>query len=437
MVARGTASVILAALGGIAQVPDRQVAVPSQSTQPATGRLSPEVNRGSSRLTPEEQFVIDTVQLAVALPVSDSEDRLRVLATAADVVSTVDRPMAKRLWREGVRVESELIGVGQKPAVSMMASGQADCAVALSFVENLPPQAVFQAEQSLIGAVTSCPKQTTDAVSRKLDAGLEKNVIAPRALMAAIGAQGAKSRWSQNHFDLAFNSLPDPQTNGQEAENLATLYASMAGEVDKSSAEKAGVALLSWLGKTNATPSRSRAIKITQAAMLQTLGDEGLKRALESDVSANAAVEASRSTGISTPAAAKGTSVLEAMRNNGSDQSERLRGLPAAERARAAAAHGFATATSGDKPQASKYFDMAFSAADDAWDARAHENSRENNAVGVVQEVGEAAAQVDSVNALERAQKLRDPTAQAIAMLAIARVVAGRGLVHAEIPSRR
>jgi hypothetical protein len=125
------------------------------------------------------------------------------------------------------------------------------------------------------------------------------------------------------------------------------------------------------------------------------------------------------------------------MRNNGRDQSERLRELPAAERARAAAAHGFAAATAGDKSQASKYFDMAFVAADDAWDSRTQENNAENNAVGVVQEVGEAAAQVDSVNALERAQKLRDPTAQAITMLAIARVVAGRGLAHAEIPSQR
>jgi len=44
----------------------------------------------------------------------------------------------------------------------------------------------------------------------------------------------------------------------------------------------------------------------------------------------------------------------------------------------------------------------------------------------VVEEVGEAAANVDAVNALQRAQRLQDPAAQAIAMLAVARVVAAR-----------
>jgi len=48
----------------------------------------------------------------------------------------------------------------------------------------------------------------------------------------------------------------------------------------------------------------------------------------------------------------------------------------------------------------------------------------------VVQEVSEAAAQIDSVNALTRAQKLRDSSAQAIAMLAVARVVAGTGVAR-------
>jgi hypothetical protein len=44
----------------------------------------------------------------------------------------------------------------------------------------------------------------------------------------------------------------------------------------------------------------------------------------------------------------------------------------------------------------------------------------------VVQEVAEAAAQVDAVDALQRTRRLQDPTAQAIAMLAVARVVASR-----------
>ena len=86
----------------------------------------------------------------------------------------------------------------------MMSSGQVDCAAALNFVENLPDSAVLRAEQSLIGAVTTCPKQTLDPVSRKLDAGLEKHVVAPRALMAAMAAQGEGSAWSQEHFAKMF-----------------------------------------------------------------------------------------------------------------------------------------------------------------------------------------------------------------------------------------
>jgi hypothetical protein len=43
----------------------------------------------------------------------------------------------------------------------------------------------------------------------------------------------------------------------------------------------------------------------------------------------------------------------------------------------------------------------------------------------VVQEVSEAAAQVDPVQALQRAQGLPHPSAQANGMLAVARVVIG------------
>jgi hypothetical protein len=116
--------------------------------------------------------------------------------------------------------------------------------------------------------------------------------------------------------------------------------------------------------------------------------------------------------------------VLEAMGNNGTDQSENLRKLPATQRARQAAANGFAAGTSGHKEQAAKYFDMAFAAADEAWDAR----TPQVDAAALVQEVGEAAAQVNSVNALVRAQGLRDSSAQAIAMIAVARVVASNGI---------
>ena len=378
----------------------------------------------AKQLTPEQKFVIDTVRMAVALPQPDQQDRLRVLSSAADVVSVIDKKMAKNFWSEGVRIESELVRLGQKPAVSMMANGQADCASIQSFVENLPESAAMRAEQALIGAVTSCSKQTLDTVLRKLDAAVGKGIVPSRALMATMQAQGEKSPWSQEHFAKMFAALPDPKENVAEAENLAAMYAQMSSEVDKEVAAKAGLQLLVWLGKLEDNPLRGLSIRITTGAMQQALGDEAYQKALQSDLVANATVQnVGEEREIERPEP-EAVSVLAAMDNRGSDQTERLSALPATARAREAAAHGFASGTAGDKKQAYKYFDMAFSAADEVWDAR----TPETNAAEVVQEISEAAAQVDSVNALTRAQKLRDSSAQAIAMLAVARVVASNGI---------
>jgi hypothetical protein len=292
-------------------------------------------------------------------------------------------------------------------------------------VENLPDDAVLRAEQSLIGAVTTCQKQTLDPVSRKLDAGMAKHVVAPRALMAAMAAQGDSSAWSQEHFAKMFASLPDPGENKAEAENFAAMYAQASGSVEKDAAAKAGMQLLKWLGKVEDSPLRGLSIRITAGAMQQALGDEGYQKALQSDIVASTTVQnAGEEREIERPKE-EGVSVLSAMQNQ-SDQTERLRGLPAPDRAREAAAHGFAAGTSGDKKQASKYFDMAFSAVDEAWDAR----KPESNIAALVQEISEAAAQVDSVNALTRAQKLHDSSAQAIAMLAVARVVGSNGVTR-------
>lgn len=380
----------------------------------------------AAKLTPQQKFVLDTVNMAVALPESDPQDRLRVLASAAEVVSTVDRNMAKKLWREGVRIESDLIRVGQKPALSLMSTGQADCTAAQSFVENLPDSAAFQAEQSLIGAVTSCPRQTLDTVSRKVDAAMEKGVIPSRALMAVIEAQGSHSQWSRLHFEKMFNSLPDPHDYAGEAENFAAMYARMAPDNDKALAARTGVKFLAWLGKVDDSPLRTMAIHITTGAMQQALGEEAYQATLQKDVAANATVQnAGKDREIERPQEDT-VSVLEAMKDNGTDQTENLRGLPAVQRARQAAAHGFAAGTSGKKDQAAKYFDMAFTAVNEAWDAR----TPQVDTSAVVQEVGEAAAQVDSLRALARAQALRDSSAQAIAMLAVARVVASNGITR-------
>jgi hypothetical protein len=96
--------------------------------------------------------------------------------------------------------------------------------------------------------------------------------------------------------------------------------------------------------------------------------------------------------------------------------------MPPSQRAREAAASGFAEGTEGDQKLAQRYFATAFSALDDLW----KERDSHPDADAVVQEVCEAAAQVDAVAALKRAQALDDSAAQAIGMLAVARVVANR-----------
>ena len=110
------------------------------------------------------------------------------------------------------------------------------------------------------------------------------------------------------------------------------------------------------------------------------------------------------------------------MKTAGTDSSDELSSLPASMRARQAAAHGFAAGTSGNRKLADRYFDVAFSAVDDVWQHR----SPDANAPAVIEEVSEAAAQVDAPAALVRAQHLQDPSAQAISMLAVARVVLGQ-----------
>jgi hypothetical protein len=380
------------------------------------------------KLTPQQKFVRDTVQMAVALPQPDPQDRLRVLSVAADVIYPLDQKLAKGLWHEGVRIESELIQVGKAPAVSVMADGKADCASALSFVENVPADSVVAAEQSLIGAVTSCRKETLTTVAAKLDAALQKKVVAPRALMAVMEAEGLKSQWSQSHFEEMFSSLPDAREKSSEAENVAAMYAHMSGEVEKDIAQKTGLKLLDWLSLQDDSPLRTLGVNIVSDAMKEAIGDAALKDALSSDVVAASVVRNAANaapTPIQRPTV-ESTSVLMAMRDNGTDQSGRLQDMPASQRAREAAAHGFAAGTSGDKEQAGKYFDMAFAAVDELWEAR----TPEENTAAVVEEVSEAAAQVDSVNALTRAENLHDPSAQAIGMLAVARVVASAGVAR-------
>lgn len=407
--------------GGFAQSSN---ATPKQNT---TGAAHPPAATKTTAESPSQKrraFVLDVVQSAVALPEPDPQDRLRVLNTAANVISPINHKMAQQFAKEGIRIEAELITEGQTPAVSMLATGTVDCDSAAQFAETIPPTAVVQAEQSLIGALTECPKQAQTAVQKKFETALAQGIVAPRGLLAVMERVGVKTAWSQTTFDKMFSALPsDAAANKTEAPNYSAMYERMAPELDKDIAKSAGLKLLDWLGKVPDSGERTLAVDMTTDSMKKALGAKAYEEALSSDVMARqAAALAGGKAEIEHPPE-ENVSVLDAMGNAGKDQTDALRKMPAPMRAREAAADGFANGTNGNPKLAERYFDIAYSALEEVWSSRSDTGV---NAPEVLEEVNEAAAQVNPVNALQRAQKLPDPAAQAISMLAVARVVAGQ-----------
>jgi hypothetical protein len=188
------------------------------------------------------------------------------------------------------------------------------------------------------------------------------------------------------------------------------------------SVKTAGLKFLLWLGKLPDAPQRSVAINMTTGTLRNVLGKDAYAELLRSDVMAQQAANSAGSDTRIPPPEEESVSVLRAMSNK-SDRSDELQSMPPSLRAREAAASGFASGTSGDRKSAGHYFDIAFSSLDEVWSSRA---SLKTSAPAVVEEVSEAAAQVDPVDALQRSQRLLDPSAEAISMLAVARVVVGQ-----------
>lgn len=371
----------------------------------------------------KKKFVLEVVRMAVALPQPDPQDRLRVLNSAASVAAPLAPQLARAFAREGARLEAELIASGQAPAVSLMASGQVDCPTAVNFIDSLPPAMVHRAEQSILGAMTLCSKYVLEPTRRKLETALNSGTLAARPLLAVMEATGVRSAWSQTYFGKLFSSLPAPESDesASEAPNYAAMFNRMAPEVEKDDARDAGLKMLEWLGKVKLGPSRNIALNLTNDTLKEVLGEQAYAEALRGNPVAQSVAQNAGQPGEVEHPDEEMVSVLEAMGRTGSDQTEALVKLPPSRRAREAAANGFATGTGGDRKQAERYFDIAFSALDEVWAGR----SPEKDAAAVVEEVSEAAAQVDSVTALQRAQRLQDPSARAIGMLAVARVVVG------------
>jgi hypothetical protein len=403
----------------------------SQTTSPALKNNVPAKKQeaGKSAQTSDvkskeagrKKFVLDVVQSAVALPQPDPQDRLRVLSAAASLAAPIDSQMAKQFAKEGARIETELVASGQKPAVSMIAAGQVDCASALNFVQTIPPAAVLDAEQSLVGAVTNCP-ETRESAARKVEAGVQQGVVAARAILALMEYSGLKSQWSRQMFIKLFASLPaDAAHYVNEAPNYAAMFVRAAPEMEKDAVKTAGLDLLLWMGKLPESNQRKVAVNMTTDTMRVILGPEAYDELLRSDVMAQQVAATADKDAALAPPQEESVSVLQAMQKT-DDRTSELAALPPSMRAREAAASGFASGTAGDRKTADHYFDIAFSSLDEVWSSRASLNA---SAPEVVQEVSEAAAQVDPTQALQRAQRLQDPSAEAIGMLAVARVVVG------------
>ncbi len=383
-------------------------------------------------LTPQQRFACDVVRSAVALPQSTPQDRLRVLTSAAQVIAPIRPALAKIYSREGLRVEQELIQRGEQPVSSMLSSGPVDCKAVQTLVESIPAQRVDASETTLVAAIGVCPA-VKGIAQRLVDAGLEEHKLAPRATLALMERVGLSSTWSQEKFVKLFDSLPaDAAQMAHEAPNLAAMYASVAGTVNAGAAQKTGLSFLLWLGKLPPSGDRSIAVNVTTGAMKQSLGEKAYEDAMASDVGARqVAQSAGGDAEISLPVE-ESASVLKAMQSATEDRTKELEALPPSQRAREAAASGFASGIGGDGTLASRYFDLAFMALNSVWSDRA----KVSDAAGVVQEVSEAAAQVNSVDALRRTRGLDDPTAQAIGMISVARVVASKDESEATSASR-
>lgn len=392
-------------------------AAPPRATQKAA---KPVVTSQRARKQAKQKFVLDVVRMAVALPQPDPQDRLRVLNSATGVIAPMNSAMARQFTTEGARLEAELIAGGGRPAVSIFSAGSVDCAVAGQFMDMVPEDAVARAEDSLLAALSVCPNTTREPLRRKLEAALASGIVSARPLLALMETSGPSSRWSQETFTKMFSSLPKGAEQLAEAPNYAAMLIQMAPAVEKDVAKDVGLKFLEWLGQFEQGSQRNLAVNMAMGVLRDTLGEAKLKEALASNVVAQSVAGTEGQPGEIEHPEEESVSVLEAMGAKG-DQSERLNGLPASLRAREAAAHGFATGTSGDRKLADRYFDIAYSALDEVWSGR----TPEKNVPAVVEEVSEAAAHVDAVAALQRAQKLAEPSAQAISMLAVARVVIG------------
>lgn len=369
------------------------------------------------------KFALNVLDAAVALPQNDTQDRLRVLVSAARLANDVSPATKKVLVREGMAIEAQLISSGQKPQVSMVETGMVDCASIADLVDAIRPQSLAAAESTISAAVSQCPRQALPPAERLLADALGHGDAPAVALMSTMQAAGPKSNWTLQQFEAVFSSLPDPSehTSVAQAPQFAMLYAEFAPNEDSASARNAAAKLLAWLGKMGDSPERVQAAGSAVEAIKKVLGDKALQEIEESDPIANQAAQLAGQP-MEMPTPDEEPNVAVGSLDTSSDHSADLEDYPAPRRAREGAAYGFAAASAGNKQMAQRYFDIAFSALNELWSDRLPGM----DVGGLVEEVSQAAASVDPAAALQAAERLDQPAVKAISMIAVAQAVLNR-----------
>jgi hypothetical protein len=364
-------------------------------------------------------FAKEVLRYAVSVQQSDAQDRLRVLRAAIDVASSVDRQMVKDLVRQGMQAEADVIATEKTPVASVMQF--ASCKDKLEFSQRIYPSNLVAAEDSLIAASGNCP-EVASTVSNLVVSGLKQNIAAPKLIASLVESGNFNQQQTSEMLSDAFSSLPK-DAYSDRALDFASLYATLAPRAGKREAMAAGLKFFDWLALMGDDENRNAAANAVFSSMQEILGEEQVRSALQEHPAASELMAGVREGPPPNPADDTADPASADSGKPAAEQLEDLNQLPAMDRAKQAASLGFSKGTSSRDPGiAAPYFDIAFSAADSAWTARTEEPAT-NAATSMMTEVCEAAAHVDAVSAFQRAQRLSDPTAQAICMIAVARVV--------------
>src|SRR5262249_30090784 len=148
----------------------------------------------------------------------------------------------------------------------------------------------------------------------------------------------------QQMFVRLFSNLPDAarKESQKESPNLAAMFVDVAPHMDPETVRDAGLRFLGWLAKMPESGERNLALNMSVDALRGALGPEAFDKALEKDPLAQSAARAAGKPAEVEHEEEESASVLQAMGETGTDRTKQISNLPDSQRAREAAAHGFA-----------------------------------------------------------------------------------------------